>query len=379
MRFIGKYMDCPSAKRDGRLCYIDIAKGFAIIAVVLWHINISFGECKLLPIKTIFAGGMWHVPVFFMLSGFFLNDEKIINTFSFIVGKLKSIHLFTLFFYIPAVLLHNTFFAIGFYSLNANYAGKAMSLYSYSDYLKNLAAAICFAGREPIVGPLWFAYVLSLAFIGFAIITRLCFSFKKNVDYKKIRLIICLVLACFSAVISNKLGFTLNRFSNTLVVMLLLAIGQFVFQERKVTFDSKFIFTITLFLAWQNSVLNGDVNLNNNSYNDIFHLICGSFCSLYVICFISKKISETWLGIFLVFVGKKSFYIMALHFLGFKIFAAIIKIFNTEYRLDFLTPNVNSNLYLWLGYFLFGLFFPLFVSYIVTKFKCAPPKKKNVA
>ena len=352
-----------------RFEFIDIAKGFAIIAVVLWHIGFAIDEIELFPFKTMFAGGMWHVPVFFILSGFFIKETSILNTLAFIKGKIISVHLVTLCFYIPAVLLHNVFIHCGFYSLSVEYGGKYVTEYALIDFFKQCLLAICFAGREPIVGPLWFAYVLSLAFIGYALLTCICRKIFGPDRYEKIRLVFCVLLAVVSAVLSNKLGLTINRFSNTLVVMLLLSIGQYVFQNAKVSFKSWYALGVALLFVWQSAVLNGNVNLNDNVYKDLFQLICGSICSLYVICFISIRISNTVVGKFIGFVGRKSFYIMALHFVSFKIFALLLNTFFMPCRIDFLTPNAKDNIFLLAGYMLFGVCVPLLVALIVSKVK----------
>lgn len=43
---------------------IDIIKGFAMIAVVLLHINFAFPKIGILNTNSLF-GGLWHVAVFF--------------------------------------------------------------------------------------------------------------------------------------------------------------------------------------------------------------------------------------------------------------------------------------------------------------------------
>ena len=57
-----------------RYAFVDIAKGFAIIAVVLWHINFANDFNAAFPLKTILGGG-WNVPQLFLIYGFFLNED----------------------------------------------------------------------------------------------------------------------------------------------------------------------------------------------------------------------------------------------------------------------------------------------------------------
>ena len=149
-----------------RYAFVDIAKGFAIIAVVLWHINFANDFNAAFPLKTILGGG-WHVPAFFIISGFFLKEDRLLAPFHFAKSKLKTIYLWTIAIYIPAILMHNFFFKIGFYSSGPNLGySQALQPYTSVDFIKKIIEALLFAGREPIVSPLWFAYVLCLALIG---------------------------------------------------------------------------------------------------------------------------------------------------------------------------------------------------------------------
>ena len=343
-----------------RTQYVDIAKGFSIIAVVLWHINFTIGNFSLFPIKTIVAGGGWHVPCFFLISGFFLKEEKLLTPLSFIRSKLSTLYLKILYFYIPATLLHNAFIHWGFYSIQETYGGKQMFFYTKIDFLKKLLAAILFAGREPIVGPLWFAYVLCLALIGYSIISFICQKiWKKN--YTKARAILLIFLACISAIASNKLNLTLNRFSNTLVVMGLLAIGQHIFQFHREKFNSPILFICAILLFLQNAILNGDIALNNNNYNDLFHLFLGSLCMLHVICFISIKLEKTLVGKIVSTIGEKSFEVMALHIFIFHLISLIAFKFNLITNPASLNPSTN-NFAIILCYCLIGTIVPVILA-----------------
>ncbi len=363
-------MKANSIPLTKRAEYIDVAKGFAIIAVVLVHIQFpNYGE-NFFPFKTILAGGMWCVPVFFILSGFFIKEEKLIKTGSFIKGKIKSIHFFSLYFYIPAILLHNIFIKIGFYSTVADADGRFVSVYNFYAFVKNILAALFFAGRELIVSPLWFTNVLCLAFIGYAILTAGCRKLIIMTDYKKIRFLICLFLASVSAVCSNKYDITIYRISTTASAMLLIATGQYIFQIRKIQFDSWYTFVVTCFFAWQNAVLNGNIHLDSNRFHDIFHLVCGSISSLYIICFISKKIVHTKVGFIFQHVGRNSFYIMALHIVSFKLLTLILTGFGfNKIALHSLTPNVDDNIWLIVGYTLCGIWIPMGFAKIISVIK----------
>lgn len=93
---------------------IDIAKGFSIIAIVLGHIGFLYPRCSLVNTRDLFIY-LWHVPVFFILAGFFLKDEQLIKPVAFFKKKFISLYLKILFFYIPAVWFHNIFISWGWY------------------------------------------------------------------------------------------------------------------------------------------------------------------------------------------------------------------------------------------------------------------------
>lgn len=55
---------------SSRIEWVDIAKGVAIIAVVMGHIGFPYPGSVLIP-TTRLLYELWHVPVLFMISGFF--------------------------------------------------------------------------------------------------------------------------------------------------------------------------------------------------------------------------------------------------------------------------------------------------------------------
>ena len=57
--------------------WVDIVKAITMISVVLGHIAYQYPEHSLLPVSAIIAW-LWHVPVFFIVGGFFLKDDKMV-------------------------------------------------------------------------------------------------------------------------------------------------------------------------------------------------------------------------------------------------------------------------------------------------------------
>ena len=158
-----------------RTPYVDIAKGIAILSVVLLHVDFVYPKLSFINISAM-LGWYWHVPVFFLIGGFFLKEERLLQPVSFIKGKFKSLYLLALYIYLPATLLHNALFDWGWYSLDAVYGGKIIAEWNLKEYVIGIAKTLLCAGREPIMGAMWFVYALLFALCGYSII---CFIVNK--------------------------------------------------------------------------------------------------------------------------------------------------------------------------------------------------------
>ena len=67
-------MDDTKHNHNGRLAYIDIAKGILIILVVIGHILKGSVFVTKAMIRIINA---FHMPAFFIISGFLTNEAKL--------------------------------------------------------------------------------------------------------------------------------------------------------------------------------------------------------------------------------------------------------------------------------------------------------------
>ena len=153
---------------NNRSLSVDITKGTAIIAIVLGHIAFSYPSCCLVHCGDL-VFGLWHVAVFFIVAGFFIKEEQLVQPKLWFKKKFSSLYLKILYFYVPAVLLHNVLIKIGWYSLEST--DPVINTYSMIDFAKQTVLAICLGGREPIVGAMWFVYVLFMALIGLSVVS----------------------------------------------------------------------------------------------------------------------------------------------------------------------------------------------------------------
>ena len=337
---------------------VDIAKGISIIAIVLGHISFLYPVYHFADSQAIIYS-LWHVAVFFLLAGFFIKEEQLVQPKLWFKKKFSSLYLKILYFYIPAVLLHNVLIKIGWYSLEST--DPVVNTYSMIDFAKQTVLAICLGGREPIVGAMWFVYVLFMALIGLSIVSWAIKKIAKNDrQYEWMRGIALLAMCMAAGILSNKYGLTIRRFSNTFTAMLLIYVGKIMYQKMKLSFDNGYLAIVSGLVAFEVACMLGGVSLNGNEYKDILQLLVAAPAVLYIIMYIGKHIEANVVGKAIAYIGKDSFYVMALHFVGFKFCTLALQgIGYGGANLSDLTPGVGGDILLLFVYAFFGVGFPL--------------------
>ncbi|GEM_PF-1191229 len=319
--------------------YIDIAKGFSIILIVMGHIESGF--IPYLTWQKFFM--LFHVPIFFMLSGLTINGAKVKKTGTYILSKVKSIYLKALLFYLPAVWLHNLFCKIGFYNA-ALYPGDLKhEIYSAKEILKQTLLTLGCAGREPILAAMWFVFVLFFALCGYSILSGvLGVLIKDEKRYEGVRTLLIWIAFVISAFLTNHYQFTIKRFSNVFAAIALIHTAYLLKEYKRIKFDNWPVMVISLIGLVQNMEY-GAVFMNENVYGNPVFLLSNAVFGTYLICFISRKIERfQWSG-FIAFCGKKSFFIMALHVAAFKVLTLVLaKIYPCTVLIGRDTPIVSA-------------------------------------
>ena len=147
--------------------YVDMLKAFCIILVIAGHMGYTPTKVKLLLY-------IFHIPLFFFLSGMTLNVAKYTSFFEFFVKKFKTI-------VVPCFLMNISVFSIKSFILQPQFILKIDIIY----FIK----AMIVADRMHIYYQLWFLNVLFLAEL-------VCYFAIKYSDtlYKYIIVFIVLVL-----------------------------------------------------------------------------------------------------------------------------------------------------------------------------------------
>ena len=342
-----------------REVWVDVAKGIAITSVVFGHVGFEYPTWKLLPLSLLLAW-LWHVPVFFLIGGFFIREEKLVQPIRFIHGKYKNLYLKILYLYIPVLLLHNFFINIGFYDSTIAYHGVYATQWDIYIYIRKIILALLFLGKEPVLDAMWFVYVLFLALCGLSVfsfvVKKIC---RNDNNYRYTLFFVLLLLVTISCVLTKVYNITIFRVSCTFSAMWLIYIGMLIKQYNKVSFDNPKIAIISTLIAWGSAVINGGVILVDNIYNDVLSLTITSCACSYVVCYISKHRYRNIIGKIFNEIGKESFAIMALHFIAFKILTLILNLWGIDVNLGQTNPYVGYSVILLALYTIIGLFLPV--------------------
>lgn len=308
-----------------RMQWIDMIKGIAIVAVVMLHCDFPFHNSTFLPLWSL-LGNSWHVGVFFVMSGFFLKDERVLNTFSFVKGKFKTLYLPLIVAYTISIILHNFFLKIGFYDETIDYAGKFIVPFSIKEMPMKLVLSYIGAGREPIMCALWFVYCLFASYVAYALLSRMLRRmFKKDDSYEYVRCFSLFALCALFHAIQEHFDIHIPRYSNIFSIMWLVYLGYLIRQRFDMKFDSLKIAILSLIIFYLcNIVFGANVICTNTFHNTLSMTIC-VLSAFYTLAYVAKRMEKTHVSHALSFIGKNSFRIMTWHLLSFKLVTLMLK------------------------------------------------------
>lgn len=319
--------------------YIDIAKGVAIILVVMGHIESTSALYQIW--QKFFM--LFHVPIFFMISGLTIQEEQIKKPYSYIKNKIKTIYIRAVIFCVLAVIAHNLCCRYGFYNPLLYPGDFRYDIYTNKEIVKQIILTLGCAGREPIMAAMWFVFVLFFSLCGYAILSSILSYFLKNESsYESVRTIIIWGMFVLSAFLTNHYQFTIKRFSNVFAAIALIHLSHILKHYKTIKFDRWEIVLISFIGLIQNMEY-GIVLMNLNIYGNPIFLLSNGFFGMYFVCFWSKKIENYKWSTILQICGRHSFWIMALHILSFKIVTILLsKIYVCQVDIGRVTPIMFS-------------------------------------
>ena len=348
-------------QRTNRIALFDVAKGIAIIAVVLGHIEMPAFLHRFIY--------LWHMLFFFVLAGYFFKEKyysSLNNLLEFIKNKFTRLMIPYLGFNLLFEALHNFFINIHFYTTNSDFfCSKAIV-----PYYTNIQEPVIrfFTTIEPLIAPSWFLYVLFFALVFFAMINFVCKKFEYNFNLNMtILILLCLVLGYYFGCSKFKL-----LYIGTICSLLsVLYIGTLF---EKLTIDNVFnkyyfIFSITLLMIFT-FVYKNTILININQYYNPALLILLSIISFTFVMSFASIIKTPIMVKSLSYLGQNTIPILMLHCISFKLIT-YIQILMYKEPIENLAAfkTFHTDGIWWLLYMIVGIIIPLIINAVYQKSK----------
>ncbi|MBR3263369.1 MAG: acyltransferase family protein [Lachnospiraceae bacterium] len=285
----------------GRMEFVDVAKGIAMICIVLGHMGISGIN------RFVFT---FHVPVFFLISGYFISAEEKLS--SFIVKKLRTL-------IVPYFLTCGVIVVLGVLKgLLLSGMGGALHEAKYWLYASIYGAGDSY--QEPFyiaaIGAIWFLWAL---FWG-SIFLKISLKMKPV-----LRLAFVIALFLFGYFTRSWFWFPLSIQAGccaTLWVYIGYLFKRFQEMREKLPPECKYIALLFSFVVWVYFIIQFQtfwlVHCDiGRGVVDIF----GSLCASYAVIQISRYIWKIPLiGRGLAYLGKYSLFMLCIHIIELDLF-----------------------------------------------------------
>ncbi len=350
--------DSKLRKRAG---YIDIARGIAIILVVVHHTGKLWS-----PFDNFYT--LFFMPLFIFISGF-VSTENRIKSFKDLLLHLKKRVPKLYFFYLKwelfYLLLTNFFLKIGFYSTEVVYADKKISpITSFGMLFKKIAETVFLMGREPFCGAFWFIVSLIFIIFGYSVINFAVNAvFAGRDEHFKQTAVGIAALACF--VIGCVMNKTVNipRVAPAFTMMICYHFGFLarVYKE-KIRFNNAYaaIFSFAALCVLERF---GNLSMNHNEFPNAAFFLVSSAAGIYFAVFVSRLIEKTFISGWLEYVGRNTLPIVAMHLVAFKIVTlAKYGLGDIEYADIANLSGVNCKNLSFLAYVIAGVCVPLLLD-----------------
>lgn len=328
---------------------ISIAKAIGIALMVLSHAGLmKYGRSFI---------SMFHMPLFFICSGYCFNYKYIKDFGSYFLRKINTLYMPFVKWGLLFLILHNGFYYLNIYSDQFGYNGEVSHLFDAKEIIYHALHTVLFVEtNEMLLGGYWFIHTLFFAsFISYAFFRYL----KSCIIGSSILLLISVLL---------RLGNICIPYANVgykeFLAASFILVGK-VLYKYKVTYNYSLLLCFVVVVLVASIIM--PLNMTNLGVYTIIPYfivaIIGSMLVLGLASFCPMPIRSA-----LTFVGNHTLEILTWHFLAFKVVSLFIiwienrplshlAYFPVIPSLDNLTDQLGSE---WcIMYFISGLTLPL--------------------
>lgn len=334
-----------------RLQGIDYLKGILIALMVVGH-----SGCPEWLSKAIY---MFHMPCFFIISGFLFSEKHLNNAAEYIKKKFKSLWWPYVLWTGVFVMFHNVF----------NYLKFTSSIYSHKDILDHLQNTFIMTWEEQMGGTFWFLKALLFASLACYLWFRLLgYSLKSVIG--GVIVFLTLTIAIKYLQISYYYITDVNLFAGSYFMIGVLAKIIYMKLDEASLKILKYAYPIILVLLFIGTYFIPSGMPNTTIYNVIPYFCISTAISILCIFTCNYKSKTHLFNLFRCW-GENSLNIMIFHFCAFKV-VSLVKIIHYDYSIDSLSnfPVISSNneIY-WILYSVIGIYGSLVITLFVSKIK----------
>lgn len=285
-----------------RIDFIDLAKCFSILIVVVSHIYIDFAryDGKYMPYGDFFY--TFFMPLFFLLSGMFFKDYGRFKKFA--VRKTNTLVVPFLFFYLITCVL--PVFVLNPMGITLDGANDVSVLWAF------------FNQRTLTNGPLWFLLCLFWMNLMFYAVMLVATKLSKDKMAAKVSLLVGISLLC------GVIGFVLGQqhlhlwmFSDTALSCLpFFCMGYILRKFTNILYPGrwdKYLLLLVVLLAAMTYALRGGMDwyVNDPNAKSLLRIYLGGLAGTMMVLFLAKSIGRFPL---LSYWGRYSLVILCTHF-----------------------------------------------------------------
>lgn len=336
-------------------------KGIGIILMVIGHSGCSIPYA----VQIIY---MFHMPLFFFVSGFCFKPKYLDAPLVFIWRKTKGIYIPYVKWSLLFLALHNVFFAVNIY--NNQYGFTNAHVYSVEEITQRAMAILTtMSGHDQLLGGYWF---LNALFFGSLMAFGMMFLMKKIGGGKKESSIIGVILLLFTTILFNKYDYRLP----VLHIGSQAAIGGTFFMVGHIfaAYDIKRFNVYMILISLMLLVL-------GSFYWRISIVDCAwtIFSTKIIILYVITAVLSTWalyslpwdrisgrVKSFVRFIGENTLSILTWHFLCFKLVSfTMVYIYDLDMSQlgEFPVLHEFAHNGWWIVYVLAGMLLPLLFAY----------------
>ncbi len=349
-----------------RISYIDTAKAIAIILMVAAH--------SLPPDIVIRFIAIFHMPLFFFFSGYFLKIPESTKDVSKLIKKrFKGLYIPYIKYSLAFLALHNLFFHLNLYHSDYVYYGVDEHIYEWKDFVRHLFFIVFTMDyHEQLLGGFWFLKTLLLSSI---LSATLLFVIQLLTKKNTMRIVYVLAAVFWiMTIVLRHQGTTLPVFGSIYIITLggLYYLLGYVYRYKESLISKILTKQMLVFLSFcllAVAVFYHSLAMTSLHDYDILFSPVLAVTGIIITAQLSRWIEKTKCSALFHYIGENTMIILALHLISFKI-VSLLKVqisgMTIDHLAEFPVITTNNDLF-WIVYTLVGLLIPLTAHKIKTR------------